>query len=152
MIFNQLSIWYISAEWKEGNGLFNNTLNTFYLRTTKMIQQIHWCHFKGYFLIKSKSVFYISTERIVHTMAFDTPVVEHWLVLEILNSISMPIETAISHHLSLLFNWFSVIIFALYFSPIPKVLKSYVCMMDREIGQLLSYRIKTKPCWDICFK
>ena len=48
---------------KEGNVLFNDALNTFYLRT----------------------IFYMHhpTDRITHTTAFVTPVVEHWLEREI---------------------------------------------------------------------
>ena len=70
---------------KEGNVLFNDALNIFYLR-------LYGDSEKGnplpphrlIFPINSKS-FYMHhpTDRIAHTTAFVTPVVEHWLEREI---------------------------------------------------------------------
>ena len=80
---------------KEGNVLFNDALNTFYLRLYGVRHMVkdhsdsekgnplppHWL----FFPIKSKGFFYMHhpTDRISHTTAFVTPVVEHWLEREI---------------------------------------------------------------------
>ena len=46
---------------KEGNVLFKDALNTFYLQLYGIFYMHH------------------PTDRMTHTMAFVTPVVEHWL-------------------------------------------------------------------------
>ena len=68
---------------KEGNALFTDTLNTFYLRLYGKRGNLLLPH-RLLFPISSK-VFYMHhyTDRIVHTTAFVTPVVEHWLKREI---------------------------------------------------------------------
>ena len=78
-------------DWKEGNVLFNDTLNTFYLRLYGVGHMVkdHSDSERGNTLpphklllpISIKGFFYIHhpTDRIIHTMAFVTPVVEHWL-------------------------------------------------------------------------
>ena len=75
---------------KEGNVLFNDTLNTFYLRLYGVRHMVkdHSDSDRGnplpphrlLFPINSKG-FYMHhpTDRIAHTTAFVTPVVEHWL-------------------------------------------------------------------------
>ena len=79
---------------KEGNVLFNDTLNTFYLRLYGVRHMVkdHSDSEKGnplphslLFPISSKVFFYMHhpTDRIAHTTAFVTPVVEHWLEREI---------------------------------------------------------------------
>ena len=80
---------------KEGNVLFNNALNTFYLRLYGVRHMVkdHSDSEKGNLLpphrllfpISSKGSFYVHhpTDRIVHTTAFVTPVVEHWMEREI---------------------------------------------------------------------
>ena len=80
---------------KEGNVLFNDTLNTFYLRLygVKHMVKYHTDSERGnplplhglIFLIKQQGFFYMHhpTDRITHTMAFVTPVMEHWLEWEI---------------------------------------------------------------------
>ena len=80
---------------KERNVLFNDTLNTFYLRLYGVRHMVkdHSDSEKGnplpphrlLFPINSKCSFIctIPTDRIAHTMAFVTPVVEHWLEREI---------------------------------------------------------------------
>ena len=74
---------------KEGNVLFNDTLNTFYLR---LYGVRHSDSEKGNPLLPHRLLFPISSkgsfictipDRIAHTMAFVTPVVEHWLEQEI---------------------------------------------------------------------
>ena len=66
---------------KEGNDLFNNTLNTFYLllygvrHATTLATLSYWQ--QGFFYMHNP------TDRIMHTTAFVTPVVEHWLDGEI---------------------------------------------------------------------
>ena len=75
---------------KEGYVLFNNTLNTFYLRLYGVGHMVkdHSDSERGNLLpphgllfpINSKGSF---TDRITHTTAFVTPVVEHWLEREI---------------------------------------------------------------------
>ena len=80
---------------REGNVLFNNVLNTFYLWLYGVRHMVkdhsHWE--KGnpllphglLFPINSKGFFYMHhpTDRITYTMAFVTTVVEHWLEQEI---------------------------------------------------------------------
>ena len=81
-------------EW-ERNVLFNDALNTFYLRLYGIRHMVkdHSDSEKGNPLpphrlllsINSKGFFYMHhpTDRITHTTAFVTPVVEHWLEREI---------------------------------------------------------------------
>ena len=75
---------------KEGNVLFNNTLNTFYLLLYGVGHMVkdHSDSERGnllpphglLFLISSMGSFIcIIPDRIVHTTAFVTPIVEHWL-------------------------------------------------------------------------
>ena len=80
---------------KEGNVLLNDALNTFYLRLYGVGHMVkdhsdsergnplpsHGLHFP----ISSKGFVYMHhpTDRITHTTAFVTPVVEHWLEREI---------------------------------------------------------------------
>ena len=79
---------------KEGNVLFNDTLNTFYLWLYGIRHMIkdHSDSEKGnplpphrlLFPISSKGSFIcIIPDRIAHTTAFVTPVVKHWLEREI---------------------------------------------------------------------
>ena len=76
---------------KEGNVLFNDALNTFYLRLYDIRHMVkdHSDSERGnplpphglLFLISSNGSFIciIPTDRITHTKAFVTPVVDHWL-------------------------------------------------------------------------
>ena len=79
---------------RKGNVLFNNTLNTFYLRLYGIRHMVkdHSDSEKGNLLpphrlllsINSKGSFICTIpDRITHTTAFVTPVVEHWLEREI---------------------------------------------------------------------
>ena len=80
---------------KEGNILFNDALNTFYLRLYGVGHMVkdHSYSERGnslpphrlLFPISSKGSFIctIPTYKIIHTTAFVTPVVEHWLEREI---------------------------------------------------------------------
>ena len=80
---------------KYGNGLFNDALNTFYLRLYGVRHMVkdHSDSEKGNPLPPHRLLFPISsiwffymyhpTDRIAHTTAFVTPVVEHWLEREI---------------------------------------------------------------------
>ena len=75
----------------EGNVLFNDTLNTFYLRLYGVRHMVkdHTDSERGNLLpphrlifpISSKGSFYMHhpTDRLTHTTVFVTPVVEHWL-------------------------------------------------------------------------
>ena len=80
----------ILQEKKEGNVLFNEALNTFYLRLYGVRHMVKdhsdserkpaattWAMFSD----QQQGFFYMHhpTDRIAHTMAFVTPVVEHWL-------------------------------------------------------------------------
>ena len=79
---------------KEGNVLFNNAFNTFYLRlygVRHMVKDYSDSE-RGNPLLPHRLLFPISskgfhmhhhTDRIAHTTAFATPVVEHWLEREI---------------------------------------------------------------------
>ena len=79
----------------EGNVLFNDKLNTFYLRLYGVRHMVkdHTDSERGnllpphrlIFLISSKGSFYMHhpTDRMTHTTVFVTPVVEHWLEREI---------------------------------------------------------------------
>ena len=69
---------------KEGNVLFNDALNTFYLRLYGVRHMVkdHSDSEIGYsFRLAARFLFYMHhpTDRIAHTTAFVTPVVEHWL-------------------------------------------------------------------------
>ena len=87
--------YHSDSERKEGNILFNDTLNTFYLRLYGVGHMVkyHSDSERGIPLLKhgllfpinSKGSFICSppTYRIAHTKAFVTPVVEHWLEREI---------------------------------------------------------------------
>ena len=78
---------------KEGNVLFNDALNTFYLQLYGVGHMVkdHSDSERGnplppyglLFPINSKGSFICTTHRIAHTTAFVTPVVEHWLEWEI---------------------------------------------------------------------
>ena len=79
---------------KEGNVLFNNALNTFYLRLYGIRHMVkdHSDSEKGNPLSPHRLLFPISSngsfictipDRIAHTTAFVTPVMEHWLEREI---------------------------------------------------------------------
>ena len=62
---------------KEGNVLFNDALNTFYLRLYGVRHMVKDHSEQGFFYMHHP------TDRIAHTTAFVTPVVEHWLEREI---------------------------------------------------------------------
>ena len=74
---------------KEGNGLFNDTLNTFYLLLYGVEPMVkdHSDSETGnllpphglLFLIRSKGSFICTTDRIGYTMAFVIQVMKHWL-------------------------------------------------------------------------
>ena len=79
---------------KEGNVLFNDALNTFYLQLYGVRHMVknHTDSERGnllpphglLFLISSKgSYVHHPTDRITHTTGFVTPIVEHWLEREI---------------------------------------------------------------------
>ena len=78
---------------RERNVLFNDALNTFYLRLYGVRHMVkdHSDSEKGnprpphrlLLSINSKGSFIHPTDRITHTKAFVTPVVEHWLKREI---------------------------------------------------------------------
>ena len=79
---------------KEGNVLFNDALNTFRLRLYDIRYMVtdNSDSERGnplppqglLFLISSKGSFICTIpDRIAHTMAFGTPVVEHWLEREV---------------------------------------------------------------------
>ena len=89
------TILIVRKELRERNVLFNDALNTFYLRLYGVRHMVkdHSDSEKGNPLpphmlllsINSKGYFYMHhpTDRITHTTAFVTPVVEHWLEREI---------------------------------------------------------------------
>ena len=73
-------------EKKEGNVLFSDTLNTFYLwlygighmvTDHSVREKTHCCHYMGYFfqLAPMDLLYAPSQDRIVHTMAVVTPVI-----------------------------------------------------------------------------
>ena len=74
---------------EEGNVLFNDALNTFYLRLCGNVYMVkdHSDSKRGNMLpphrllfpISSKDICIIPPDRITHTTAFVIPVVEHWL-------------------------------------------------------------------------
>ena len=86
---------FITSGERERNVLFNDALNTFYLRLYGVRHMVkdHSDSEKGnplpphrlLFPINSKDyfIFTIKTDRKTHTTAFVTPVVEHWLEREI---------------------------------------------------------------------
>ena len=72
---------------KEGNVLFNDALNTFYLRLYGVRHMVknHSDRERGNPLPPHRLLFYMHhpTDMITHTTAFVTPVVGHWLEREI---------------------------------------------------------------------
>ena len=77
-----------STRTNEGNVLFNDALNTFYLRLYGVRHNMlkgHSDSERGNPLSPHGLLFYMHhlRERIIHTTAFVTPVVEHWLEREI---------------------------------------------------------------------
>ena len=122
----------VCMEWmKELNVLFNDTLNTFYLRLYGVRHMVkdHSDSEKGnplpphglLFPINSKGSFICTIpDRIAHTTAFVTPVMEHWLGREIAQWVH-PMEDRSndpSHHeqtllprsyISLPYAWMSII-------------------------------------------
>ena len=86
---------------KEGNVLLNDALNIFYLRLYGVSHRVkdHSDSDRGnplppqhelLFLISSKGSFICTTpDRLAHTMAFVTPVMEHWLEWEWLSGSTM---------------------------------------------------------------
>ena len=57
-----------------------------WLRTILIVRKETHCRHIGYsYRLTAKGFFYMHhpTDRIAHTMAFDTPVVEHWLERDI---------------------------------------------------------------------
>ena len=89
---NDVSIYSLVTDGRmEGNVLFNDALNTFYLRLICVRHMVneHTDSERGnplpphglLFPISSKGSFrrHHTTERITHITAFVTPVVEHWL-------------------------------------------------------------------------
>ena len=93
---------------EEGNGLFNDELNTFYLRLYGVGHMVkdHSDSERGnplpplnglFFSISSKG-FYMNhpTDKIAHTTAFGTPVVKHWLKREmywfVVKVVSLPLK------------------------------------------------------------
>ena len=83
---NQVVCMFVCTRERKGNVLFNDALNTFYLRLygVKHMVKDHSDSNGLLFSIDSKD-FYMHhpTDRITHTTAFVTPVVEHWLEREI---------------------------------------------------------------------
>ena len=75
---------------KEGYVSFNDALNTFYVRLygvrhmVKIAREATRCRHMGYSFQLVLGLFYMHhpTDRIAHTTAFVTPVVEHWLERE----------------------------------------------------------------------
>ena len=80
-------------QWKEGNVLFNDALDTFYLRLygVKHMVKDHSDSEREnplpphrlLFPINSKGSFICIIPQMTHATAFVTPVVEHWLEREI---------------------------------------------------------------------
>ena len=77
---------------KEGNVLFNDALNTFYLWLYGVRHMVKdhsdseketCCRHIGYSFRLAARVLVYEPDRIAHTTAFVTPVVEHWLEREI---------------------------------------------------------------------
>ena len=71
---------------KEGNVLFNDALNTFYLQLYGITHMVRDISDGLLFPINSKGYFKCiihSTDRITHTTAFVTPIAKHWLEREI---------------------------------------------------------------------
>ena len=91
---NNLPAMLDAAKERKGNVLFNDALNTFYLRLYGVghVVEDHSESERGNLLLPHGLLFPISskgsfihhpTDRIAHTTVFVTPVVEHWLEREI---------------------------------------------------------------------
>ena len=116
--FGFVSLGIFGAGRKEGNVLFNDALNTFYLRLygirhmvkdhsdseKENLLQPH----RLLFPINSKGSFICTIpDRIAHTTAFVTPVVEHWLEREIAQWVNPMKDRSDdpSHHERTLLPW-----------------------------------------------
>ena len=87
---------------KEGNVLFKDALNTFYLRLYGVKHNVkdHSDSEKGNPLPPGFFYMHHPTDRIAHTTAFVTPVVDHWLEREIAQWVHSPKDRSDdpSHH------------------------------------------------------
>ena len=102
---------------KEEIFLFNDAVNPLYLRlyglghmvqdhSDKKKEETH-CHHVGYsFWLAARVLLYAPINRIVHTTAFVTPVMEHWLEQEITQWIWWPIAP-----------WANTLIMELHLAP-----------------------------------
>ena len=77
----------------DGNVLFNDALNTFYLRLYGIghvaREVICCCHYLGYyFRLAARFLLHaLTTDRIAYAMDFVIPVMEHWLECKIAQSV-----------------------------------------------------------------
>ena len=96
---------------KEGDVIFDNTLNTFYLdlcgvchryMTTQMVRKETCCYqfTVYYFWLTARDFLHAPSHRIVHTTAFVTTAVEHWLEWEIVQRAPWGIHPMAQHTLS----------------------------------------------------
>ena len=103
---------YLVEAYRERNVLFNDTLNTFYLRLYGVRHMVkdHSDSEKGNLLPPHRQGFFYMhhpTDRITHTTAFVTPVVEHWLEWEIAQWVHPMKDRSDdpSHHEQTLYLW-----------------------------------------------
>ena len=87
-----------NTDYKEGNVVFNDALNTFYLRLYGVGHMVedHSDSERGNPL-PPQGLFF-PTDWIAHTRAFVTPVVEHWLERENAQSVDSMNDRSVSEH------------------------------------------------------
>ena len=85
---------------KEGNILFNDALNTFYLRLYGVRHMVkdHSDSERGNLLQQGFFYMHHPTDMIIHTTAFVMPVVEHWLEREIAQWVHPMKDRSDTHH------------------------------------------------------
>ena len=106
---------HINARKEGKNVLFNNTLNTFYIRSYGVRHMVNdhseetCCHHMGYSLQLAARFFYmhLPTDRITHTMVFVTPVeiaqwIHHegsiwWTIEPWVNALTSELPLALTH-------------------------------------------------------
>ena len=108
--------WFKNSKKQINNVLFNDALNTYiygymasdiWLRTILIVRKETRCRHIGYSYRLTARVLLYATDRITHTTAFVTPVVEHWLEREIAQWVHPMKDRSDdpSHHERTLYLW-----------------------------------------------
>ena len=89
--------------------IYSYMASDIWLRTILIVRKETRCHHIGYSFRLKQGFFYMHhpTDRIAHTTAFNTPVVEHWLEREIVQWVHTMKDRSDdpSHHERMLLPW-----------------------------------------------